>query len=265
MSETSLQRGLKLMRILAQEGGAEQRLTDLAAAAELTQGTAHRLVQTLVAEGFVEQDAKSRRYRLGLDFFALAARAGNPGNLRDLCRPVLLRLSASLGDTVFLMVRAGFDALCLDRCDGPFPVGSLTGDIGGKVPLGVGQGSLCILANLPDAEGEEVLRYNLPRMTQYGFMDEVYLRTEIAQARHNGYVMRADRVIPGVAGVGVPILDSAGRPVAALSIGTLTERVTAERLPALVQILKREAAAIGASLNPLDPALRRPAQMLSGR
>ena len=37
--------------------------------------------------------------------------AGNPGNLRDRCRPVLLRLSASLGDTVFLMVRAGFDAL----------------------------------------------------------------------------------------------------------------------------------------------------------
>lgn len=263
-TETSLQRGLRLMRSLAQEERGDYRLTDLAESAGLSQATAHRLISVLVAEGFVERDADTRRYRLGLEFFALAARAGNAGNLRELCRPVLLRLSASLGDTVFLMVRSGFDVMCLDRCDGPFPIGSLTGDIGGKVPLGVGQGGLCILANIPDAEREEVINYNLPRIIQHGFMDEVYLRTEMKHVQDNGYAMRADRMIPGVAGVGVPIFDNRGTAVAALSIGTLTERVTADRLPALVDILKREATNIGARLNPLDPGLRRPAKLLGG-
>jgi DNA-binding IclR family transcriptional regulator len=44
-----------------------------------------------------------------------------PAGLRERCRPALLRLGASLGDSVFLLVRAGFDAMCLDRWEGPFP------------------------------------------------------------------------------------------------------------------------------------------------
>jgi DNA-binding IclR family transcriptional regulator len=39
---------------------------------------------------------------------------------------------------VFLLVRSGFHAVCLDRADGPFPIRSFTGDIGGRIPLGLG-------------------------------------------------------------------------------------------------------------------------------
>ena len=106
------------------EGG---RVTQLARAIGLTQGTTHRLLQSLVAEGMVEQDERSKLYRLSIDFFALAAKAGNPGDLRSLCRPVLLRLCASLGDSIFLLVRSGFDAVCLDRSEGPFPCETMRG------------------------------------------------------------------------------------------------------------------------------------------
>jgi hypothetical protein len=46
---------------------------------------------------------------------------GNPMGLRDVCRPVLLRLTASLGETLFLLVRYGalLDLLC-PGCDRPF-------------------------------------------------------------------------------------------------------------------------------------------------
>ena len=43
------------------------------------------------------------------------------------------------------------------------PIRSFTGDIGGKVILGVEQGSTAILANLLEAEREDVIRFNLPR------------------------------------------------------------------------------------------------------
>ena len=78
------------------EGG--ERVTQLAQRIGLSQPTTHRLLRSLMDEGMVEQDVRSKRYRLSLDFFALAARAGNTGNLRELVRPSLLRLSASLGD-----------------------------------------------------------------------------------------------------------------------------------------------------------------------
>lgn len=241
------------------EGG--ERVTQLAQRIGLSQPTTHRLLRSLMDEGMVEQDVRSRRYRLSLDFFALAARAGNTGNLRELARPSLLRLSASLGDSLFLLARCGFDAICLDRSEGPFPIRTFTGDIGGRVALGVGQGSLAILAFLPEEERDTVIRYNLPRLKDFHLYDEVFLRSEVENVRASGYAGRNTGVLQGMAGVAVPILDREGRAVAALSVATISDRLGPDRLPTVVEMLKREAALIGPRINPFDPVLRRPSQV----
>jgi DNA-binding IclR family transcriptional regulator len=260
---TSLQRGLRLLRVL---GGADSlglRLTEIARQAGATEATTHRLLKSLIAEGFVEQ-ADTRRYHLSVDFFTLAAAAGNPHNLRDICRPSLIHLSAILSDTVFLLVRSGFHAVCVDRAEGPFPIRSFTGDVGGRVPLGVGQAALCLLAFLPPDERETVIRFNLPRLIDLGRIDEVQLRAEIERTIAAGYSANDTGILPGMTGVGVPIFDTAGHVVAAISIGTLSERLQADRLPIVVDLLKREAASISQRISPFDPALRRPAQYLGG-
>jgi len=241
------------------EGG--ERVTQLAQRIGLSQPTTHRLLRSLMDEGMVEQDARSKRYRLSLDFFALAARAGNTGNLRELVRPAMLRLSASLGDSLFLLARSGFDAICLDRSEGPFPIRTFTGDIGGRVALGVGQGSLAILAFLPEEERDTVIQYNLPRLKDFHLYDEVFLRTEVENVRTLGYAGRNTGVLQGMAGVAVPILDRDGRAVAALSVATVSDRLGPDRLPTVVDMLKREAALIGPRINPFDPLLRRPSQV----
>ncbi|MEN8504292.1 MULTISPECIES: IclR family transcriptional regulator [Paraburkholderia] len=258
-----LERAFAVIRALSEaqpEGG---RVTRLAKAVGLTQGTVHRILHALIAQGIVEQDENSKLYRLSVDFFALAAQAGNPSGMRTLCRPALLRLCASLGDTIFLLVKSSFDAVCLDICEGPFPIRSFTGDIGGRVALGVGQGSLAILAFLPEAEREEIIRFNVPRIRGYGVLDEVYLRTEIERVRQLGYAGRNSGVLDGMAGVAVPILDRTGVAVAALSVGTLAARLSDDRLPMVVELLRRQADAIGPRTNPFDVALRRPMHGLS--
>lgn len=241
------------------EGG--ERVTQLAQRICLSQPTTHRLLRSLMDEGMVEQDGRSKRYRLSLEFFALAARAGNTGNLRELVRPSLLRLSASLGDSLFLLARSGFDAICLDRSEGPFPIRTFTGDIGGRVALGVGQGSLAILAFLPEEERDTVIRYNLPRLKDFHLYDEVFLRAEVENVRALGYAGRNTGVLQGMAGLAVPILDREGRAVAALSVATISDRLGPDRLPTVVEMLKREAALIGPRINPFDPLLRRPSQV----
>ncbi len=264
-SVSSLHRAVLILKTLAagaEQGG--QRVSDLSKALGYTQATTHRLLQQLVDEGLVEQEAPSRRYALSLDFFALAARAGDAAGLRQACRPALLRLGASLGDSVFLLVRAGFDAMCLDRWEGPFPIRSFTGDIGGRVPLGVGQGAMAILAHLPDAERDEVMRHNVPRIRHMGALDEVYLRTEAAKVLRQGYANTNSGLIEGMAGVAVPVFDASGRIAAALSIGTLSARVEGERLPVVVELLQREARTLSALINPFDRSLRRPADSLGG-
>jgi DNA-binding IclR family transcriptional regulator len=264
-STAAASRLFAVIRALAQGHADGGRVTQIARSVGLTQATTHRLLKSLVAEGMVEQDARSKLYRLGIEFFALAATAGNPADLRTLCRPALLRLCASLGDSIFLLARSGFDAVCLDRSEGPFPIRSFTGDVGGRVALGVGQGALAILAFLPEAEREEVIRFNLSRVREYGVYDEVYLRTEIDRVRQAGFAGRNTGLLEGMAGVAVPVLDREGRAVAALSVGTISDRLNADRMPTVVELLKREAAAIGPRIHPFDPSLRRPAQSLASR
>ncbi len=251
---SAVSRLFAVLRSLGNSPEAGERVTQLAERIGLSQPTTHRLLRSLMDEGMVEQDARSKigrasskRYRLSLEFFALAARAGRSGNLRELVRPALLRLSASLGDSLFLLARSGFDAICLDRSEGPFPIRTFTGDIGGRVALGVGQGSLAILAFLPEDERETVIRYNLPRLRDFHLYDEVFLRNT--------------GVLQGMAGLAVPILDRDGRAVAALSVATITDRLGPDRLPTVVELLKREAAEIGPRINPFDPLLRRPSQI----
>jgi DNA-binding IclR family transcriptional regulator len=260
---SGLRRALGVLKVLGKGDTGGMRLTDIAAASGLNQPSAHRALKALIAEDFVEQVAGSRKYRLALEFFVLAARAGQSDGLRSLARPALLRLSATLGDTIFLLVRNGFDAVCLDRVEGPFPIRSFTGDIGGKVPLGIGQGSLAILSYLPDDEREAVIRFNIPRLLDRGFLDEVGLRMQVENVRCTGWASLNTGLIPGMAGVGVPILDAEGRAVAALSIGTLAERLREDRLPIVVQLLRKEADGIARFLNPFDQTLRYPARSLS--
>ena len=80
-------RTVALLRCLATAAGSGLRLKDLADAVALPRPTAHRMLASLMAEGMVERDADGKVYRLGLDLFVLAAHAGNPMNLRELCRP----------------------------------------------------------------------------------------------------------------------------------------------------------------------------------
>ena len=250
-------RAFALLRLLAQAPGNGMRLKDIADAAALPRPTVHRLLAGLIAEGMVERDDGGKHYRLGLELFVLAARAGNPMNLRELCRPALLRLTGALSETIFLLVRNGFDAVCIDRTAGPLPIRSFTGDIGGSVMLGIGQGAMAILAHLPPSEQHEIIRYNLPRMRDFPGMDEAFLRAEIARVRERGYCDGGTGLIPGMAGLGVPIITRDGRAAAALSVGSTTDRMTAERKAVIAGMLRDEARAIGARLNPFDPTLRR--------
>ncbi|WP_202436311.1 IclR family transcriptional regulator [Vibrio eleionomae] len=256
-SLSSTARLFKVIRLLANHNETGMRITDIVAETEMTPASVHRILKSLVDERVVIQKA-DKRYSLGLEFFSIAANAGLSEGLRELAKPVLLRLGARLNDTIFLLVRNGYDAICLDRFEGPFPIQTFTGDVGGRVALGVGQGSMAILAFLEHSEQEEILQHNLGRYKDYNAYDEVEIRSEIQKVKAQGFCAKNSGLIEGMAGIAVPVFDCNGRIVAALSIGTLAARLKADRLPIIVELMKQEAQKLSATINPFDPTLTRP-------
>lgn len=237
----------KVCRILRALSSPEPlRLTDLTLASGVNKATALRLLDTLIGEGFVARDEATKRYRLGDEAALLGMAMQGRDHIRDRARPSLVRLAALSGDTALLSARHGLESVCVDREFGTFPIRANYLEIGSRRPLGAGAGSLALLAWLPDEEIDTVLGLLEPVYARrYPRISRQLLKDEIAASRQRGYALLLDVVIDQMGGVGVPVLGSDGRPVAALSIAALTQRVVS-RLPLLVPALQQAGAALSA-------------------
>ena len=245
----SVNRALEILHILSFNASSSgMRFSDLQAQSGLSKGTLHRLLKSLLIGGFVEQAAGSRVYYLGLEFLSMGERAANRLDIRAVTQPSLERLALATGDTVMLTIRSGLDAVCIDRREGSFPVKVLTQNVGTRRPLGVGSGSLALLAAAPDDEVENVLRRNSHRLAPYPSVSVDALRMAVADARERGYAFNPGHLLKGMCGIGVTIY-LATQPAAALSIAASHGRMNIERRKEVADMLKREAARVTQSLS----------------
>lgn len=247
-----LDRAVALLNHLGEIGERGARAQEVATALGLTAPTAHRILAALQRHGLVEREAATKRYRLGLSLFAMGAKAADGTGLRRLCRPALSRIAARTGDTVFLMARSGFNVICVDRQEGSYIIGSLTGYIGGQVPLGVGSASLAILGFLPVEEAEIVIEANARLYEDYNGLSADSVRAQLGAVREKGYALDQGQLVAGISALAVPILPPGRDVMAALTINMTSARLPKKRIPELVTQLREEVVAIERGINPLD-------------
>lgn len=245
----SIQRAALLVRLIASRSSAGSRLTDIVQHSRLERSTVRRMLKCLVEEGFVRQDAETRRYALGPLVFELGLAAAPQFNLVDICRPALARLADATGDTVFLAVRSGYDSVCVDRKEGPFPIRALTLEVGTRRPLGAGAGGLALLMPLPEAEVNAIVNANAVRLRGYNNLTVPVLNGILKRARELGYALNDNHITPGATSIGLPIISRYGQPFAALSIGAISSRMDTARQKKLAAMLRREVKTIESALS----------------
>jgi DNA-binding IclR family transcriptional regulator len=236
----SIHRAIVLLRAIASRGRAGSRLLDLAKHARLTPPTAHRILRCLVEENIVAQDPDTHRYLLGHLVFELGLAAAPQFNLRQIVEPSLRRVAEKTGDTAFLIARSGFDTVCLDRQEGAFPIKALTLDVGTRRPLGVGAGGMALLLSLPDDEIERIVAANGTRLKDYGRLNVPIITGMIARGKQLGYALNDRQETPGVISVGLAVSNRYGPPYAAISVGAISSRMSAERQKEIAAIVKGE-------------------------
>ncbi len=197
-------------------------LAEIADAAGLDRATARRMLLTLMQEGLVRQDAVSQRYALTLRILELAA-AAPTGGLREEARPVMQRLAREIGATVFLSVAGTPGALCLERIDGDDPVQVKWWAVGSHMPWNCGAGPRLLLAHMAPAAAHAALQHSV-RLTAHSETDVKAILAHLAEVRRRGFEVTVDDVTVGLSAVAVPV-GPASDPVAALSIGGLTDRL----------------------------------------
>jgi len=225
----SIQRGFALLRIVSARNDTGVSLGEVTEISGLTRSTAHRIINALIEEHFIERHPGTKRYHLGLEFFSLGSSFSQRHNLQDIARPAMLKLAEITGDTIFLSIRSGDDAVCIARIEGTYPIKALTLSVGSRRPLGIGAGSLALLAALDDNVIHEIYDRNPSRMESYSGADREDLFKFVSDTRSRGYSLNDGRIIQGMSAIGVVILDQHSEPLAALSIAAISKRLPPDK------------------------------------
>ena len=245
----SVDRALLLLTLIGASGDHGATLANLVAGSGLNKATVRRLALALIRAGMAEQDAASR-YHLGVQVQVLGAQAARRPGLMAAAREGVMRLAQVTGDAALLSVRRGGSSLCLMREEGSHPLRSHALVAGQTHPLGVGAGSLAMLAALPDDEGATILRAIAPVLAErFPVLTPDRMRDLITQTRVNGVALNPGLVIEGSWGLGIALHHPDGRLAGALSIATVEARMRPDRLPDLTRHLRAEAAQIETRLS----------------
>jgi DNA-binding IclR family transcriptional regulator len=240
----SLRRAVAVLRALAAAQDQGARLADIAAQCNLTRPTAHRLLQALVEEGLAERTPRSMRYVIGRDATLFGMARSSPFPIREVAEPFLQRICEATGDSTVLTLRSGPDSICVDRRTGSYPIQVMSVAVGARLPLGVGVGGLVMLAFLSDEEIAQLLRKNETRLARRRLSPDELLE-RVRAVRERQYAFTEAGVIPGTHVLAVPVFDDRERPVAAISINAMANRLPVSRARQLVPMLVEQAAGIG--------------------
>ncbi|GGY37516.1 IclR family transcriptional regulator [Streptomyces anulatus] len=230
------------------DNGPDLSASDLARRLGLPVSTAHRLARTLLAAGFLEQDPRTSRYRLGPAVTELGRLSYHQRGLH-LAAPELADLAERTGATADLALRSGPHAVIVAG-------GSVTPKVGLRRPLHSTALGKVLLAWARPGEGGPGTLPPLPAFTDRTIVDPAALERELERVRTDAYAVNDGESALGVRTLAVPVLDGAGYARFALAVRATPEVITPERTGWLLTEARSCARALEVLL--LSPAERRP-------
>ena len=229
-SSQTLQRGLMILRILTRHGAKGMRIHEIEKKSKLNKTTAMRLTKTLVSENFLVHDARTKTYSLGPESYAVGLAAEPRYGLQRLAEPHLRKLSLETGDCVLFSIIHGVEWVCLSIFDGATPIPPQTLKPGAHYPLGAGSAGLAMLAFMSKDEQEKIIAKNKPKIqSEFPHANVSEIDQELKEFKAQGYSFIPGSLVQGYWALGVPLLDSKGIPLAAISLVTSEDRLQLSR------------------------------------
>lgn len=252
----SIARAALLLRTLSTFGPQGAALMQISALTQLPKATVHRMLSALIDEQLVERPWGTRHYRLGSQVYAFGMSVRHVFDIKTMAQPCFERLAQVTGETVYLGIRSGYDAVCLDKRQGRLPQNAEFLQVNDRWPLGIGSFSLAILAFLSDDEIADILAFN--RLREGSDKTFSKISSSIQKVRKDGYALTKTRPSRGISGIAVPVFDRRSVPIGSLCVVSTLERMTAPYLSGLVTTLKQEAEILSAQyelarMNPTQP------------
>lgn len=223
----AIRRSIDVIRAVAQLQRSGANLSRVAQATGLNQSTVFRILRSLTEERMLYYDESERCYHLGLLAFELGLATQGQSQVQDHYRPVVEEIARRTRLTTYLMARSDNEAVCLLCAQGSALIRAMPLDVGQRLPLGIGAGSLAILATLDDDEVEQILASEEARLELFpgGREEAGRIRERVTHARQRGFSVTSGSVATGLSGVGVAVLPRTGILQLAISVSAVAESI----------------------------------------
>jgi IclR family pca regulon transcriptional regulator len=229
----SLERGLAILCAFTPDRPALG-ISELARELALTRSTTHRYVNTLANLGFLDQDASTRKYRLGPRVLDLGFSVLGSLELREIAGPYLRRLSDATGHTSNLAIRDDTDVILIDRVrgrPGRYHHLEFTLHVGSRIPAYCSATGKVLLAFLPRPDLEQVLeRIDLIQRGPRTLTSKRALLAELDQVRRSGIAVNDEELESALRSIAAPVRARSGQVVAAVNVSVPWSPATVSEL-----------------------------------
>jgi DNA-binding IclR family transcriptional regulator len=249
----SLRKGLEVLDCFARQE--TWSLAELAAELGQSKPTVFRILHTIAEFGYLQKDAATGRYSLAMRFHTLGSSAVRHEQLRWQALPPLQDLARETGETVHVGILYDGEAICVQAVDGTRLV-RMHAFVGKRTPAHASALGKVLLAHVPDADLDALVRRGLARFTPRTITEPAALREALHQIRANGWALDDEEMEVGLRCLGAPITDHSGRPCACVAVSAPAARMDAQRIANLTPLLKSTAARISRMLGSPSGAIR---------
>jgi DNA-binding IclR family transcriptional regulator len=218
----SIDRAARILRALA-SGPRRLGVTELATRLELAPPTVHGLLQTLQANGFVEQDRDSGKYQLGAGLLQLGNSYLDLNELRARSLVHAERLATRADAAVRVGVMHGPSVIVVHHVFRPDATLQIL-EVGAQLPVHASALGKAILAYAAPPIVDDLMVESLSKLTSRT-LGEKGLRTEFEAIRDTGVARERDEAVLGEASVAAPIFDHLGHAVGAIGVVGDTDRI----------------------------------------
>lgn len=230
--------------------GQQHRLSEIARHRRLPTSTVHRILQELVAVGWVREDEEGE-YRLGARLLSLVQRSTDDAAVLRVAQPILRTLCERTSHTIHLALRHGDEAVYVAKLDGRRSY-HMRSRVGLSLSLHSTAIGKALLARLPDSEVASIAaRTGLPRRTERTITDVPALLAHLATVRRRSFAVDDEENEPHTRCIGVAILDHNDLPIGGLSLSSLVFDLDGRQIrrlaPLVVSAARDVSIALGAT------------------
>ncbi len=227
----SLERALTILEVMARHGSPAT-VTELAEKTGLKVSTVHRLLATLSHRGYVDQEADSSKYRLGLKMLEIANAVLSFSDIRSIVRPFLEELVERCNETANLSILDDREIVYIDQVESHnIIIVKMFAQVGNRGPVHCTASGKVLLAYLPEDRLKYVLEnIELKKYTAETITNPDDLKKELARSRQDGHAFDFGELEENVRCVAAPVFNYEGKAAASISVSGPSSRITSHYL-----------------------------------